>query len=275
MQEPQVTAPEAEAGSPPAAPEPFTAPAPQDAAPEAPSAPDAEASPETPPEHNWDEVWEHEELKTRRETVRESAHGEGRLQGLQEATAASDESMQSFDKLTRQVGAVLGRLNKAASDGALDAAGVSQLLSEHQETFFVLNKALDKEFQGQYGHVGYSELLKEMGEGLENPSLLADFEKRLPLAARRIDKRLASDLRKWLTSKVETDAYERGRKKGLADAKAAQAAAQQVKGAKGTGPNLAPGSPAGGRSDAELLKDPTTSIEKLMEIRARQKAAGE
>jgi hypothetical protein len=65
---------------------------------------------------------------------------------MQEAVSASDESSQEFGKLNRQIGAVLGRLNKAASDGTLDAAGVSQLLSEHQETFFVLNKALDREF---------------------------------------------------------------------------------------------------------------------------------
>ena len=271
MQETQVTAPEAEAGSPPAAPEPFTQ-APQDAVPEAPSAPEAETPTETPPD--WDALWDHEELKTRRETVRESAHGEGRLQGLQEAVTASDEAKQTFDKLTRQVGAVLGRLNKAASDGTLDSAGVSQLLSEHQETFFVLNKALDTEFQGQYGHVGYSELLKEMGEGLEDPSLLADFEKRLPLAARRIDKRLALDLRKWLTSKVATEAEAKGYKRGLAEGKAAQAAAQQVQQVKGTGPNLAAGSPAGGRSDKELLADPSTPVSTLMEIRARQRAAG-
>ena len=239
MQDAQVTAPEAEAGSPPAAPEPFTQ-APPDAAPEAPSAPEAEESAEKPPD--WEALWDHEELKERRDGVREGALRDGRLQGLQEAVAASDETTAAFDKLTRQVGAILGRLNKAATDGTLDSAGVSQLLGEHQETFFVLNKALDKEFQAQYGHVGYSELLKEMGEGLEDPSLLADFEKRLPLAARRIDKALTKDLRNWLTTKVAKEAENKGYQKGLKEGKAAKAAQEPVGPGAGV---LAPGSSAG------------------------------
>lgn len=239
MQETQVTAPEAEAGSPPAAPEPFTAPAPQDAAPEAPLAPEAEA----PTEPDWNALWDHEELKGRRDDMREGALRDGRLQGLQEAVAASDETTAAFDKLTRQLGAIQGRLNKAANDGTLDAASVSQLLSEHQETFFVINKALDKEFQAQYGHVGYSELLKEMGEGLEDPSLLADFEKRLPLAARRIDKALAQDVRKWLVSKDRREFGEKEYQRGCRETRAAAAAAQPVGPGAGV---LAPGSPAGG-----------------------------
>ena len=254
MQETQVTAPEAEAGSPPAAPEPFTQ-APPDAAPEAPSAPEAEETAEKPPD--WDALWDHEELKGRRDDVRDGALRDGRLQGLQEAVAATDEATASFDKLTRQVGAILGRLNKAATDGQLDASTVSQLLTEHQETFFVLNKALDKEFQAQYGHVGYSELLKEMGEGLEDPSLLADFEKRLPLAARRIDKALTKDLRIWLTSKVAKEADEKGYQRGLKEGKAAAAAAQPVGPGAGV---LAPGSPAGsGKYTAEQWTSMTTA----------------
>jgi hypothetical protein len=58
----------------------------------------------------------------------------------------------------------------------------------------------------------------------------------------------------------------------LNDYKATQAKQQEVQQAQGKGPNLAPGSPAGGRSEAELLKDPTTPIETVMQIRARQKA---
>jgi hypothetical protein len=228
-QDTQVTAPEAESGSPPDA--PFTAP--QDAAPEAPSAPETETptEPETP-EPNWDEVWDHDELKPRRKAIQETAHREGHLQGMQEAVSATDESSQEFGKLNRQVGALLGRLNKAASDGTLDAASVSQLLSEHQETFFVLNKALDKELHGQYGHAGYSELLKEIGDGLEDASLLADFEKRLPLAARRIDKGLAKDVRQWLTRTVAASAEKKGYERGLKEGKAFKATKQQVKDAK-------------------------------------------
>jgi hypothetical protein len=166
---------------------------------------------------------------------------------MQEAVSASDESSQEFGKLNRQIGAVLGRLNKAASDGTLDAAGVSQLLSEHQETFFVLNKALDREFQAQYGHAGYSELLKELGDGLEDASLLADFEKRLPLAARRIDKGLAKDLRTWLTKTVAAAAEEKGYQRGLKEGKAFKATQKQVKDAKDNPQGaLVPGEPAGG-----------------------------
>jgi hypothetical protein len=255
-QETQASAPEADTETPPAA--PFSE-APQDAVPESPSAPETETSTETLPEPNWDEVWDHEKLKPRREAVRETAHREGHLQGMQEAVSASDEASQMFEKLNRQVGAVLGRLNKAASDGTLDAASVSQLLSEHQETFFVLNKALDTEFQAQYGHAGYSELLKEIGDGLEDPSLLADFEKRLPLAARRIDKQLASDVRKWLTSTVAKAAEQKGYDRGLKEGKAISAAAQQVKESKGTGPNLAPSTAAGGKYTAEQWISMTTA----------------
>jgi len=37
-------------------------------------------------------------------------------------------------------------------------------------------------------------------------------------------------------------------------------------------PNLGQGTGSGGKSDRELLADPTTPIETIMEIRARQKA---
>ena len=242
-QETQVTAPEAEAGNPPDA--PFTQ-APQDAAPESPSAPETETPTETP-EPNWDEMWDHDELKPRREAIRESAQREGHLQGMQEAVSSTDESSQEFGKLNRQIGGLMGRLNKLAADGTIDAAGVSQLLSEHQETFFLLNKALDKELHGQYGHVGYAELLKEIGDGLEDASLLADFEKRLPLAARRIDKGLAKDVRQWLTKTVAAAADKKGYDRGLAEGKAFKATKQQVKDAKDNPQGvLAPDTGAGG-----------------------------
>lgn len=54
-----------------------------------------------------------------------------------------------------------------------------------------------------------------------------------------------------------------------------QVAELKVAARSGQGPNLAPSNGAGsGRSDNELLADPTTPIETIMEIRARQKAGG-
>ena len=64
----------------------------------------------------------------------------------------------------------------------------------------------------------------------------------------------------------------KAKESAIKEYKAANAAAQQAGGAPVGA--LAPGSPAGGRSEKELLLDPNTPIQTITEIRSRQRAAG-
>ncbi len=76
---------------------------------------------------------------------------------------------------------------------------------------------------------------------------------------------------KKFSSLVKDGADKGGYHRGLKENRAAAAAQEPTPQGAGV---LAPGSPAGGRSDRELQLDPTTPIEKLREIRARQGAGG-
>ncbi|KKN41175.1 hypothetical protein LCGC14_0726050 [marine sediment metagenome] len=65
--------------------------------------------------------------------------------------------------------------------------------------------------------------------------------------------------------------YERG----LTENRDAASERKKLEARQGQGANLAPGSPAGGADDNKRLLDPTTPIDEITAIRARQKAAGE
>lgn len=235
-------------------------------------------------EQGIDALFEVEDVKAHHERKLQEARDEG-YQTLQ---SHMQPTLQANQQQLAQIGeaseAILARLNKVTREGALDEDAISTLLREHKGAFAALN--------GAYQAVGYWEGIRQYVQGLTQASgdlgLSQPFVERLsrmqhstrtdPITGERqpvADPTFLPDFYKKLSAKARQEGYDEGHTKGLKESKAAQAASQQVQGAKGAGPNLAPGSPAGGRSDAELLKDPTTSVEKLIEIRARQRAAGE
>lgn len=273
VQEANPIAPAPDPGPAPAAPEkePFTAP--QDAAPEAPVSPEAEA------EKLWlheveseDAAWDHEKFASRREAIETTAHGKGRLEAQQETSSLLDEGRESFDTATQQLRSLLGRFNKAATDGILDSSAVQELLANNSAAFEVMNKASDPQYQNQHRGAAFGYFLKELGEELGDTSFVQDFQSRLPFAVRGMDKKFIPDLRRRIAGKDGDDRYDDGYKKGLKEGKAAQAEQTNAQQNKGAGPNLAPGKAGGGKSDRERQLDPATPVSELREIRARQGA---
>lgn len=277
-QEATAQGPEAEAAA--AAPEnPLLGktPAPQEAAPGETPSPEAEApvTPETPWHHSVesdDDLFGHDNLKDRREALREVALSEGRLQAQQELAPLMEGSSQEFSKFTQQLRSLYGRLSQAATEGNIDEAAADRLLAAHPDVFEAMNKAVSKEYQNQFSGTAYSNFLTALAQDMNDFQLVGEFSPRLAYAARGMDKKFIPDLRKRIIGTIEDEADKRGYKRGLKEGKAATAAAQPVGPGAGV---LAPGSPAGGRSDKELLLDPNTPIQTITEIRARQRAAGE
>jgi hypothetical protein len=98
------------------------------------------------------------------------------------------------------------------------------------------------------------------------------FIKRLDAFAQGYpDNSLFSDFAKKLSSKVGDEREAKGYERGLKENRDAATERERVENRKGQGANLSPGTGAGGRTDNELLLDPTTPIETLKEIRAREK----
>jgi hypothetical protein len=85
-----------------------------------------------------------------------------------------------------------------------------------------------------------------------------------------VKRQLGNDM---VTKQDAEEMAEKRSKKRLDEYKAANAATQQARPGEPVG-TFAPGSPAGGRSEDELLLDPTTPIETVKEIKARREAAG-
>lgn len=247
--------------------------APQEAALEETPSPEAVET-ETPWHHSVGsdgELFEHENLKGHREALRENALSEGRLQAQQELAPLMEGSSQEFSKFTQQLRSLYGRLNQAATEGGMDEAVVDRLLTTHSDAFEAMNRAVNEGYRAQLGGVAYNNFLAALAQDMNDLQLVGEFSPRLAYATRGMDKKFIPDLRKRIVGGVEKEAEDRGYKRGLAEGKAAQAAAQQVQGTKGAGPNLAPGS-VGGKSDAQLKADPSTPISVLEQIRAREKA---
>lgn len=258
----------------PAAPEkePFTAP--QDAAPEQAESPEVEEKLWLHEVESEDAAWDHEKFAPRREAIVSEALAQGRIEAQQEATSLFSEGRESFDTMTQQLRSLLGRFNKAADDGTIDTSGAQDLLTNNREAFAAMNKVVDEQYQNQHRGAAFTYFLTELGQEVGDTSLASDFEKRLPFAVRGMDKKFIPDLRKRITGKDGDDRYNDGYKKGMKTGKTAQAEQTKAQQDKGGGPSLVPGQMGGGRSDNEILRDPTTPVEKLIEIRTRQKAGG-
>ncbi len=233
----------------PAAPEkePFTAP--QDAPPEQVESPEVEAEPEKLWLHeveSEDAAWDHESFAPRREALESDALARGRIEAQQEASSLFDEGKESFDTMTQQLRSLLGRFNKAAADGVIDATSVQELLDNNRTAFEAMNRVVSEQYQNQHRSTAFGYFLTELGQETGDTSLAADFQKRLSFAVRGMDKRFISDLRKRITGKDGDDRYKDGHAKGLKEGKTAQAAQTKAQQDKEGGPNLAHGKPAGG-----------------------------
>ena len=234
-------------------------------------------------EQGIESLFEVEDVKAFHEGEKQKARDEGyqTLQSHMQPTLQANQ--QQLASIGEAADGILASLNKAHREGTLNDEAVSDLMRQNKGAFAALN--------GAYQAVGYWEGVRQYVQGIAQASgdigLSLPFIERLnrmqystqadPITGDRKpvgDPTFLPDFVKKVTERARKEGDDAGYKRGLKEKGAAQAAAQQVQQVKGTGPNLATGSPAGGRSDAELLKDPTTSVEKLMEIRARQRAAG-
>ncbi len=237
-------------GPAPAAPEkePFTAP--QDAAPEPDVSPEAEEKLWLHEVESEDAAWDHESFAPRREALVNDALSRGRIEAQQEASSLFDEGKESFDTMTQQLRSLLGRFNKAAADGVIDATSAQELLDNNRTAFEAMNRVVSEQYQNQHRSTAFGFFLSELGKETNDTSLAEDFGKRLSFAVRGMDKKFISDLRKRITGKDGDDRYKDGHAKGLKEGKIAQAAQTKAH-AENEGPNLTPGKPGGGGKNPE------------------------
>lgn len=277
---------------PPAEMETPTAPAAPTEAPQEPAAPAegaegvTEPTVEAPPwanvtaEQGIDALFEVEDVKAFHEGAKQKARDEGyqTLQSHMQPTLQANQ--QQLTSIGEAADSILTSLSKAHREGALTDEAVSDLMRQHKGAFAALN--------GTYQAAGYWEGVRQYVQGIAQASgdmgLALPFIERLnrmqystqadPITGERKpvgDPAFLPDFVKKVTEKAHKEGDDAGYKRGLKEGKSAKAAQQPVGPGAGV---LAPGSPAGGRSEDEILKDPTTPVEQLMEIRARQKAAG-
>jgi hypothetical protein len=227
---------------------------------------------ESPPPPAWANVQEVEELFDLEDVKpiverRELVAGDRAYERVKEAMQpAIQANKQTLDQISTVAESIMTTLNRAAEDGALDKRAVEDLMRTHRSEFAALNQ--------QYQAVGFWEGVKQYITtllGNDAPTFTARLEK---MQQNIPDPTFATDMQKKLRAQGNKEGYDEGYKKGLKEGKTAQATQQQVQAAPG-GANLTPGAAAGGRSDRELKLDPTTPVEKLIEIRAREKEAGE
>ena len=201
-----------------------------------------------------------ETLRFRDERMRNELQQD--FNGRYEKATKDWESLQAHQTINGLVGNLQARLDESNFDGA---DRIIAKLEKFREPYM---ESYERQIQDIAGLRKSNEVFGILMEGLDMRG-----QHELNILAQT-----TGDWKKIVAKRDEilkVTAKETARQEGLREGRAAQAAQQQVQQAQGAGPNLAPGSPAGGRSDAELLKDPTTPVEKLTEIRARQKAAGE
>lgn len=209
-----------------------------------------------------------EDVKAFHETERQKARDEGyqTLQSHMQPTLQTNQ--QQLSSIGEATDGILTNLNKLAREGAVDANAVSDLMRENKGAFAALN--------GVYQAAGFWEGVRQYVQGIAQASgdmgLSLPFIERLnrmqystqpdPITGERKpigDPTFLPDFVKKVTEKARGEGDKAGYKRGLIEGKAAKAAAQQVQQAKVTGPNLAPGSPAGsGKYTAEQWTAMTT-----------------
>ena len=229
--------------------------------------------PEEPTPPAWAGVQEAEELFDLEDVKpiierREQIAGDRAYERVKEVMQPSVQAnTQTLAQISTAVESVMTTLNRAAEDGALDKRTVEDLMRTHRAEFAALNQ--------QYQSVGYWDGVKQYITtllGADAPTFTSRLEK---MQQNMPDPTFAADMQKKLRAQGYEEGHGDGFKKGMKEGKNANSAQTAIKANKGAGANLAPGTPAGGRSDSERLLDPTTPYDEFVEIRNRQKAAGE
>ncbi len=180
---------------------------------------------------------------------------------------------ETLDQILESSKTVLTTLKRASEDGNLDQRTVEDLLTTHRPTFEALN--------GAHRAVGVRQALDGLAQAVGitlSPSVELAYNEWSAGKTPTSDfiQEFAADVKATTKSElraVEEKAEDKGYQRGLKEGHAANVQQQRANQPPG-GPNLAPGAGTGGRSDKELLLDPTTPIETIREIRTRQRLAG-
>ncbi len=181
---------------------------------------------------------------------------------------------ETLDDITAANEDILTQIRRAREDNVLDVRALEDLFRHHRPALDALRGVQVSETVGNV----LGDLAQRFGFTI-SPDVVMNYEDWK--AGKSEDKAFLNgfieDVKRNLggdmLTKVEAeDMAAKRSKKDLDEYKAANAAAQQAQGGTPVGA-LAPGSPAGGRSEKELLADPATPIETIMQIRARQRAA--
>jgi len=167
------------------------------------------------------------------------------------------------------LGQMYSKVQKATNDGTLDTDVMQELFQQY--------KPVMEAFNGQMWWEGSHYILSTIGKVMEDDSLANEYLGRLYRMAtdNRVDPDFASDLMERiaepLVEKKLQEAEKRGYERGLKAGKSANVENTRATSRKGQKPDLTEKA-HGGRSDREILADPTTPIQTLVEIRARQRA---
>ena len=242
-----------------AAPEgPFTAPAPQPEAVETPPEPAQEVG----PEKKWwqeaeseDDLLAHETIAPRLEERETQGYSRGVLDGKVSALEVLDTRSNDVSQAKNVAQALIGRLNKAARDGQLDADAVDNLLTDHQQSIAGLNRIIGDELKDEGRVDGYRTFVREVANHLSDQQLETEFTNRIALALRGVkDDKLVSDFVTRITQKAEASARDKGFEEGKKAGEKAFAEKIKAESRASEGPNTAPGQ-AGGGSGIRTMAD--------------------
>jgi len=251
---------------------------PVEAAPDAPSEPAVEG--EQPPETEGEtyESWlEHLEsspaLKEAHESTtraRDKDIAKEQYRKFQSSIQPAIDRWSQHSVQTREtLGQMYSKVQKATNDGTLDTDVMQELFQQYKPAM--------EAFNGQMWWEGSHYILSTIGKVMEDDSLANEYLGRLYRMAtdNRADPDFASDLMERiaepLVEKKLQEAEKRGYERGLKAGKSANVENTRAASRKGQKPDLTEKA-RGGRSDREILADPTTPIQTLVEIRARQRA---
>lgn len=223
---------------------------------------------------------------------RDRVRDEGRKPGLQKEMKR--EAYKDFDPHQQRAEAsyantlqtaqnIARALRRQVEDGNLTAAEMNRWAEDNAEAWNALNgshwgKGASHVFQQLAAASGDSNIMPAMsvrlgrllfgeadGQGnvrpIQDATFLTDF------FAKLVEAKTEGMVSKQEAEEMVTKAKEAA----IKEYKTANAAVQQAKPGEPVGA-FAPGSPAGSKSDEERLKDPTTSVQELIAIRARQRA---
>ncbi len=174
---------------------------------------------------------------------------------------------QTLEQIASASESIVTTLNRAVEDQVLDKRAVEDLMRTHRNEFAALNQT--------YQVTGYWEGVKQYTQALlgnDAPMFLTRLDK---MQQDIPDPTFAADIQKKVREAGRKEGYDEGFRKGSKQGQSAATQQAAIKGAKNTGPNLAPGTPSNRGDDNKRLLDKTTPIDEIREIRARQKAAGE